>query len=412
MPVILNYGATGRWTCDVPHGQIVARHSAPAPCPNLSEAIRGALGAPRDFPPLEQLCVPGDRVLLALDRHTPSAEELIAGVWEVLQRRGVAAEEIMILQPAALDAAPVGDPRGLLPKAAREQIRWGIHDPTDPRCQAYLATTARNERIYLAREVTDADVVIGLGPIAYDSVLGIRGTGSVLYPGLSNTEAIARARGEGHRELGPDDERPLRQSIDEIAWLLGMQFVVQVIPGAGRVAAKVLAGAPDSVLRAGRMELDSLWRLTLPERTEVVVLAVEADSAGHGWFQLGEALATARNLVAQGGKIVVLTQLDAEPGDTVELIRQQRSPREALAPIRKQGGLDMIPAAQLASAADWAQVYLLSHLASDLVEELFMTPLESEVEVSRLLGGTAGCVLVEGAQHVYGEIAASESISD
>ena len=84
------------------------------------------------------------------------------------------------------------------------------------------------------------------GMIAYDSLLGYRGTNSVFYPGLSNTEAIARTRGEGHSELGPDDERPLRQTIDEIAWLLGTQFSVQV-PGQNGAPATVLITATSTM---------------------------------------------------------------------------------------------------------------------------------------------------------------------
>lgn len=399
----LTYGDQGRLTCRLEPERIVAFHAAP-PAISVAEPLRAALSAPLDFPPFEQLCVPGDRVTLALDRHTPAAATLIAEIWKVLSRRGVEAADLQILQPAALDGVTLADPRVELPAEVRETIRWGIHDPTDPRRQSYLATTARNERIYLAREITDADVVVSVGSIAYDRVLGFRGTSSVFYPGLSNAEAIGRARGEGHSELGPDDERPLRQTIDEIAWLLGTQFTVQVLPAAGTGAAAVLAGAPDSVFRQGRRLLEDWWRVRLPERAEMVVVAVDADGAGHGWDQLGAAVATARNLVARGGKIVVLSELSAEPGEGLTMIRQSRSARDALQPIRRQAPVDMIPATQLATAADWANVYLLSKLPVDVVDELFLTPLENEREAQRLIEGAAGCVLIESAQHSWGEV--------
>src|SRR5437660_369348 len=107
----------------------------------------------------------------------------------------------------ALGGVALSDPRSLLPEGPRQEIQWTRNDPTDQKRQAYLAATARGERIYLARELVDADVVISVGMIAYDSLLGYRGTNSVFYPGLSNVEAVSRARGEGHSELGPDDER-------------------------------------------------------------------------------------------------------------------------------------------------------------------------------------------------------------
>lgn len=407
MPVSLNYGRNGRFVCDLDPQQIVEYRSAPRSLPQLPDDLRTALAMPLEFPPLGQLFIPGDQVVIALDRHTPAAPQLLRAIWDVLAAREVDPESVQVLQPAALDGVPLVDPRGELPEDIRNDVRWSVHDPTDRTRQAYLATTARGERIYLAREVADADVVLSVGPIAYDALLGYRGTSSVFYPGLANTEAVIRARGEGHSELGPDDDRPLRQSVDEIAWLLGTQFSVQVVPSVGAGAAAVLAGAVDPVFRRGRQVLDELWRVRLDERADMVVLSIDADSAGHGWDQLGSALATARNLVARKGKIVVLSEIDSEPGDGLKLLRENPSPRSALQPIRKQAPVDLIPATQIASAADWASVYLLSKLPSDLVDDLFMTPLENEREAARLLRTGERCVIIESAQHAWGEVRAN-----
>ncbi|MGE5194476.1 MAG: lactate racemase domain-containing protein [Deltaproteobacteria bacterium] len=404
MSIDLKYGRHGRFACEIDPRRVLVQHPGPAQCAGFAEKVRKALTTPLDFPSLVQVCVPGDQVVVALDRHIPGAAEMIVEVWGLLEQRGVDAAAVRILQPAALDGVPLVDPRLGLPEAIRREVQWTVHDPTDPKRHAYLAATARGERIYLARELVDADVVLSVGMIAYDPVLGYRGTNSVFYPGLSNTEAIARSRGEGHSELGPDDERPLRQIIDEIAWLLGTQFSVQVLPAAGGGAADVVAGAYDSVFRKGRKLLAQHWRVALAERADVVLAAVDADSAGHGWDQIGAALATARNLVAKGGKIVLLSELDAEPEIGIELIRKSHSPRSALQPIRKQAPLDMIPATQFASAADWARVYLVSRLPSGMVDELFMVPLENDREVAKLLAGDDSCVILGSAQHTYGEV--------
>ena len=404
MPIELNYGRHGQFACDIDPRRVLVLHPGPAPCPWFTEKVRKALTTPLDFPSLVQVCVPGDQVVVALDRHTPCAAEMIAEVWRLLEQRGIDPSAVRILQPAALDGVALVDPRVNLPDAIRRQVQWTVHDPTDLKRHAYLAATARGERIYLARELVDADVVLSIGTIAYDPVLGYRGTNSVFYPGLSNTEAIARSRGEGHSELGPDDERPLRQIIDEVAWLLGTQFSVQVLPAAGAGAADVVAGAYDSVFRKGRKRLAELWRVSLPERADVVLAAVDADSAGHGWDQIGAALATARNLVARGGKIIILSELDAEPEIGIEIIRKSQSPRSALQPIRKQAPVDMIAATQFAYAADWARVYLMSRLPSGMVDELFMVPLENDREVEKILAGDDSCVILGSAQHAYGQV--------
>lgn len=402
--VSLNYGRTRQFTCEVEPRRIIAAHTGPEPNPNLADDLAHAVAHPLDFPPLAQAVIPDDCVTLVLDRYTPHSATLVAAAWQVLEGRGVAPANVVILQPAAIADNHLADPRGELPEAVCAEVKWKVHDPTRRSNCAYLASTSSGERIYLAREVTDADVVISIGQTCYDPIIGFRGTNSVFYPGLSLSDALHRALGQGHIELGPDDDRPLRQMIDEIGWLLGTQFSIQVVPAAGGGAAHVVAGASDSVLRCCRELLADDWLIQLESRPDVVVAAVEADAQGHGWDQVGAALATSRNLVARDGKIVLLSELDADLGPGLEIIRQSAKPREALKPLRKEAPPDLVPATQLAAAADWANVYMLSLVDSDILEDLFIIPVENEAEVSRLLRSNETCVFLGTAQHTFGQI--------
>ncbi|MES2789658.1 MAG: lactate racemase domain-containing protein [Planctomycetota bacterium] len=407
MSVVLNYGQQGRFECVVPEDRVLAFYPAPEPIADLASAVRQALEEPLDFPPLSRAVVPGDQVVLALDRHTPQGATLIAAVYEIIAAQGVDPANILILQPTALAGPKVTDPRTELPEAVRNVVQWRVHDATDATQQAYLATTANGERIYLDRDVVHADFVMSIGQIGFDPVLGYRGTNTVLYPGLSSTSAVQKARGFGHQELTPEDDRPLRQLVDEIGWLLGIQFSLQVLPSRGNGVSSVIAGFEQSVWHRGRELLAAQREVELVERAETVVISIDADAAGHGWEQVGAALATARSLVVRGGKVVILSELNgacSDLSDGMRLVRDVRSPREALKPLRDHVPPDFLPATQLAQMADWAKIYLLSHLDSTLVEDLFMIPLDSEQEVSRLLAGTSGCAFIEGAQHTHGRL--------
>jgi len=75
-----------------------------------------------------------------------------------------------------------------------------------------------------------------------------------------------------------------------------------------------------------------------------------------------------------------------------------------LRPIRKQSPVDMIAATQFANAADWARVYLVSKLPVGMVDELFMVAVENDRELAKLLAGDDSCVILESAQHTYGEV--------
>ena len=402
----LRYGEGQSFPFDLDRNRIVRRHRPPEPCADFAAEVQQQLQVPLDFPSLEMTVVPDDKIAIALDRQTPGAAQIIAGMWSHFERRSVRPEDVTILQPASWQLGQLPDPRTALPESIRAAVNWVVHDATDKKREVYLANSAGGERIYLAREIVEADIVLPVGSVGFDPLLGIRNASSTIYPGFSNVEAMAKARGQDHSELRPEDDRPLRQLQDEIAWLLGVQFGVQVLPGVGSQPAGVLCGALDSVTAAARLWLKQHWYVELPQRCEVVVAAVAADADGTTtWEHIGAALQTARNLVQRGGKIVLITNHSTEPTEGFEFLRQSETPREALKPLRIESPPDLIPASRLASAADWGTVYLLSKLKPDVVESLCMTPLASETEAARLLDRGGSCLLLEGAQHTFGYVA-------
>lgn len=404
----LHYGRNGILSLQVPGSIVQAYYHGPPATDNLESQLAGVLESPMNFPALAQAVLPEDRIVLALDRDTPAAAEIVRGIWNVFATRGVQPRNLLIIQPSALSPNSTGDPRRRLPGDVREEVGWIRHDAEcDDGHFAYLAATTAGDRVYLARELVDADLVVTAGPICFDSVLGHRGTSSVLYPGLSKREVIDRARGQGHDELGPTDQRSLRQTIDEVGWLLGVQFAVQVVPAESGAVAAVLAGAQDAVFQQGKRFLEESWRLQLDERVEFIVVAVEADEAGHDWPQIGAALDVARRLVEKDGKILLLSQLNAALTPGLELLQQSRTPRDALKPLRQAAPVDLIHATQVAKAVDWAKVYLLSDLDEETVEDLFAVPLRDAGEARRLIESAGRMAFVASAQHVYADVRSS-----
>jgi len=402
LPVHLRYGSSGELNCELDASRVAVFRPGPRPRTDVAELVSRALASPLDLPTLDQAVLPDDHVVIALDRHTPGADEVVSGVWSYLERRGVDPGRVTILQPADIQSPRPADPRKRLPASVRNLVGWKIHDPAGEHSCSYLATTTNGQRIYLARELVEADFVLPVGTVAYDSLLGYRGTNSVLYPGLSDVEAIRRTVGQGHQELSPRDQRPLRQLVDEIAWLLGIQFCVQVIASDGGGVIDVVAGGTDPVFARSREKLDDHWMISMPERVDTVVVAISDDVAGHGWAQVGRALATARRLVASGGRIVILSELTEEPGEGIQSLRDEEFPEDGLRRLREATPIDLIPATQLVNAAGWARLYLLSRHEDDLVEDLFMYPLESRDEVIRLLQHSESCAILGGGQHTFG----------
>ena len=402
IPISLRYGSAGEFAAEVDADRIAVFRPGPAPRADVAGTVKQALASPLDLPTLDKALVPDDNVVVALDRDTPCAAEIVAGVWSHLERRDIDPAHFTILQPVAVGEKTPTDPRSLLPISVQQEITWKIHDPLAEDSCAYLATTTKGKSVYLAKELVEADFVLPVGATSYDALLGYRGTNSVLYPGLSNIEALRKTVGQGHLELSPRDERPLRQLVDEIAWLMGVQFCVQVVASDCSGVLEVLAGSTDAVFERSRQKLDDNWLVTMPERVETVIVAVSTDVSGHGWNQIGRAVATARQLVERGGRIVILSELDEQPGDGLSLLRREDYPENCLQPLRDESPIDLMPATQIINAAGWARILLLSNLAPELVEELFIYPLEESSEVTRVLEVSESCAIIGGAQHTFG----------
>jgi nickel-dependent lactate racemase len=390
--------------------------SAKLQLPGLSSLIAGqneicsvpdlcqrALANPLGFPELTQCVVPGDRVVITVDPETPFVADLISAVWEQLQTIPDGGVTISLLLPQDNTGNDWTWMRELLPLHIQQQISVHVHNPADSSQISYIASSAAGERVYLNRLLSDADMIVTIGVIAFDGLLGFRGTSSSLYPAFSDAMTVQESRAQGHPELTPDQQRPYRELVDEIGWLLGTQFTVQIVPGSDLAPAAILAGLPDDVLKQGKELVTKLWRLSASELVDGVVLSIPGGAA-FGWKQLGQALDHAANLVHQGGRIIAVADLVPPEGPAATMLRRCQEPEDLLKPLRKEPTYDSVEISQLIQAARRARIYLLSPLPADIVEELGMIPVADSAELQRLVSSIDGCRVIPLANYVWCEV--------
>ncbi len=381
-----------RLELDVPEERLVAHWQGPsAPClENVQSSLLDALERPREYPPLRSAVVPGDRVTIAADPGIPQVQFVLATACRILNEAGVEPDSITVLWPSDSSAIPrEGLPAGV------ESVQ---HDPEDREQLAYLATTKEGLRVYLNRRVTDADFVLPVGGIGYDPVLGYRGPWSVLFPGLSDTETRRsfRLQTEGR----PTPERPSSALLasSEVSWLLGSQFHLGMIPG-GKGILEFFAGLETTVRGDAIKALDRLWSFEASDRADLVVAGIGQPNAPATIEDLADGLATAENLVQRGGKIVVLSRTEGTFGPAVGRLLGKDDPQSRLAALRgHERDSDYPVALRIAKALAWADVYLLSALDSDEVEELAMIALSRPEEARRLVAASHSCVVLSHAE--------------
>lgn len=367
-----------------------------------SERCREALLNPLGYPELVRCVVPGDRVILAVDPETPFSAEIISTVWEQLQSVTDGGVLLTLLLPPDHSGTGWQWLRDQFPLHVQQQITVHVHDPADSSQISYIASTSGGERIYLNRILSDADLIITVGIIAFDGLLGFRGTSSILFPTFSDLATQQSSQSQGHPELTPEQQRPFREMIDEVGWLLGTQFTVQAIPGAAGLPAEILAGLPEDVMARGKELVESTWRVSVEEMLEGAVISVPGGA--FGWKQLGQALENITNIVQQGGRIVIVADLPIPEGPAATMLRRCQDPEELLKPLRREPTIDSVEFAQLIQALRRVRVYLLSQLPAELVEELGMIPVSDSAELQRLVATIEDCKCIPFANYAWCEV--------
>ncbi|MBX6315932.1 MAG: DUF2088 domain-containing protein, partial [Isosphaeraceae bacterium] len=289
-------------------------------------------------------------------------------------------------------------------------VEMTLHDPEDRAGLAYLASTNRGRRVYLNRLLTDADCVVPVGQLGYDPVLGYRGPWGVVFPGLSDAETRRAYRAQA-AEGRPDREhdRPTLIESDEVSWLLGSQFHVGIVAGRRGVAGAI-AGVEAAVRTEGTRRVDAAWGFQAKERAEVVVAGVGGGGGGGGGpttlDELAEGLATATNLVRRGGKIVLLSRAEGPLGPAMQRLigAEEGAGMAALRGAEREP--DYPCARRLARALAWADVYLMSELPEDQVEDLSIIGISRPEEARRLAAvGGDSCLFISQADLTRAEVA-------
>lgn len=402
MRVAVSFGDE-RLEIELPEDRLVGAWEGPAAADGavVGGLVREAIERPRDFPPLRQAVVPGDNVVLALDPEVPEAATILGVVCEALFDAGVEPEGVRVIA-----AGPLEVPEGALPPG----VSFAVHDPDDRSRIAYLASTTEGRRIYLDRDVTDADSVVPIGRLGYEPVLGYRGPWGVLFPGLSDAETQRAERAVASAER-PDHDRP-RPALKEsgaVSWLLGSQFHIGVMTGTGGVSG-IVAGLEATVRAEGMAAVDAAWTFRPEGRASLVVAGVGALGRAVGWDDLAMGLATASRLVRAGGKVVLLSRFAGEPGPALQRLRGTDDPRSFPAALRgAEGDVDYPAARLLASSLASADVYLLSALDDDLVEDLGMVPLSRAAEALRLAAASDSCLVVSQADRTRAVVVDEEA---
>lgn len=376
----------------------VSRAAEAPPIADVTAALRTALDVPQGFPALKRALTPDDRIVIVVDDQLPSMGLMIGEILSYVGDAGIVPEGITLLSPAGSRQPWVDE----LPDAWQD-VRTEIHDPTDRRRLSYLASTRNGRRIYLNRTLIDADQAIVLSGCRFDAHFGYMGGASSLFPALSDTETMQQIATTISLSPHESGQPLLEAETEEVAWLFGVPFFIQVIEGAGDSIAHIVGGTVESMAE-GRQLFEARWRAKVERPAHTVVASLLGDPAHHDFATLAAAAVSAARAVEPGGRIVLLSQASPDIGDGMSMLRDTDSTAVAARRVQERNPPDRVAAQLWLEAATKADLYLLSRLPDELVEELFATPLQQARQVQRLVDAARSCLFLSDAHKMCVEV--------
>jgi nickel-dependent lactate racemase len=348
------------WTLDT-HGAYVA--SAPSRTGDIptGDLAAHALESPFHFEPLRKALTPDDHLSIVLDDSLPNVAEILVAVLTQIRAAGVdmAAVTVIVADPKSSQTFVVQLPDDF------EDITVETHDAKDEKRLAYVATTKAGRRVYLNRTLVESDFMVVISGTRPRTKTGL----DLIFPALSNEETLSSTIVEGESE--------------EVAWLLGTPFFVNVIEGMGDTVARVVAGLTESLSEA-KQQHQECWMQTLPRKVDLAVCPLAGNRIQ--FADWAHAARTAAKAVVPGGRVVVL----AAGGGTEGTLSSLSEYDTASAATKK---LPVGLAREWAAVAAKYKLTLACNLDDDVVEGIFATPIHSATELQKLLNA-AGSVAI------------------
>lgn len=344
-----------------------------------AEEIKRALANPIKSQPLRKIVQPGEKVVIVtsdITRPMPSTV-VLPPVLDELQAAGVKDEDIKVVFALGIHRGHTEvEKKALVGEEIFHRIACVDSDPSDT---IHLGTTKNGTPIEIFNPVAQADRRILLGNIEYHYFAGYSGGAKAIMPGVSTRAAIQA----NHKRMVEDSAQAgnlytnnVRNDIDEVAQFVPIDFIVNVVLDAKKQVIKAVAGNYLAAHREGCRFLDSLYKLQIPQRAEIVIVSAGGFPKDINLYQAQKALDNAKHAIKKDGIIILVASCKEGFGEDVfeRWMLGVNKSQQLIENIRTSFELGGHKAAAIAMVLQSSKIFLVSDLEPDFVHKLFMEP--------------------------------------
>ena len=344
------------------------------------EEVRRAMSNPIGAPPLREVVKAGETVaIVTSDISRPMPSYLVLPLLlDELYAIGIRKEDITVVFGLGSHRQQTPEEmKGLVGERAFNEVKCIDGDIDD--C-INMGVTSFGTPVDVVRVVAEADRRICLGNIEFHYFAGYSGGAKAIMPGVSTREAIQNNHSQmvkSEASAGRLDGNPVREDIEEAGRICGIDYIINVVLDEKKRVIKAVAGDSVKAHREACAFLDQLYKKVLPERADIVMVSQGGAPKDMNLYQTQKALDNAKHAVRKGGIIILIGSCKEGLGEEVfeEWMENSETASSMIERIQKDFQLGGHKAAAIAMVLEDADVYLVSELPDELVEQIFLTPM-------------------------------------
>lgn len=330
----------------------------------------------------------GDVVIVVSDQTRPVPNNLLLdALLFKLEEYNIDGKQVTVVVGGGLHTP--GRVEDIIGKDIIGRVRNVVyHDAMNERELIYLGDTSRGTPIWVNKYYALAEKRVVTGMIEPHQFVGYSGGAKGVAIGLGGAKTIEAnhslmtAKGAG---LGVLEGNPVREDIDEIGAVVGIDLLVNVILDHGRRLVKAVAGHWFRAHREGVKFVQRMAQVKVPFLADVVIASPGGHPRDINVYQAQKALAVAEMVSKPGGVIILVAECPLGLGDDVfeETLKAFSSPDEVIDYFKKSPFRIGVHKAYLwAKTVAKRRVILVSDRLNSKIADILKVNLVSDLETA------------------------------
>jgi len=352
---------------------------------DVDAAVRQALENPVEAAPLKSILQKGSRIVIVVDdvsRPIPTAN-LLKPLLDEIQAQGVGLNAVTVLVATGVHRPATAAEMKIILGEFYGRIRILNHDADDPEQLVRVGTTALGTEVSINRTFIESDIRIVVADVEYHQFCGYGGGAKSIFPGIANRAAIASNHsrlGLAGADIGCWKSNPLRQEIEEVGRMAGVDFLLSVVLNYEKQIVKVVGGDLQAAFLTCMQTVDAMYAHQIQETADLVISSPGGYPKDIDLYQSQKALSRASAIVKEKGNIIVMAECPDGHGSDLfyDWVRAAQNLDDIIAAHNQKFVLGGHKAFLYARDLSKAQVHLFSSLRDDFVREFFMHPVSLE----------------------------------